>query len=438
MAQRHRIGRRIPMAVAGTGLIAAMLPASVAWGAGFAIKEDSASELGTAFAGAGSAAATPSTVFTNPAGMTQLPGLQVELGSTVIDPSLTFKGSATDAFGRPISGASTANGGHAALVPNGYITYKATENLSIGLALTSPFGLSTYYGPDFVGRYQADKTQLTDININPAIAYRLAPWVSIGVGISADYVIGEFANATNSQTIAASVLGTPLPLPDGLARVRGDSWAVGYNFGALFKPTANDNIGVTYRSRIVHDISGTATFNAPFPLSLSPAFRTGPASAKLVLPDSATLSFTHIFSPRWTGYMDLTWTDWSLFKSLQINRSDGTVLSTIPEDYHNTITVAIGASYAVTSKLTLRAGTAFDQSPDSSDTFNASAPDADRYWLSIGGSYQVLPNTAIDVGYAHIFLNSASIHQTSSTGDVLTGSYDSHVDLFSASTRLQF
>jgi len=136
--------------------------------------------------------------------------------------------------------------------------------------------------------------------------------------------------------------------------------------------------------------------------------------------------------------MDLTWTDWSLFKSLQINRNDGTVLSTIPEDYHNTITVAIGASYAVTSKLTLRAGTAFDQSPDSSDTFNASAPDADRYWLSIGGSYQVLPNTAIDVGYAHIFLNSASIHQTSSTGDVLTGSYDSHVDLFSASTRLQF
>ena len=75
------------------------------------------------------------------------------------------------------------------------------------MALTSPFGLATTYGSGFVGRYQADKTTLQTININPAIAYRVTDWLSIGAGLSAQYAEAGFSNFLNSSTIAAQTLG---------------------------------------------------------------------------------------------------------------------------------------------------------------------------------------------------------------------------------------
>ena len=415
----------------------AVAPSS-AHAAAFQLKENTAQGLGTAFAGVGSMANSPATVFNNPAGMTQLPGLQISLGGSLIAPSFTFKGTATNAFGQPITGDTNRDGGHSAVIPQGYATYQITPDLSVGVAVTSPFGLSTYYGPGFAGRYQADKTELQTINVNPAVAYRVRPWLSLGAGFSAEHATAEFATATNSRTISALVFGRPLPLRDGLFRLRGDDWSFGYDFGALIQPTPTTNVGLTYRSRIQHDLSGNVSFDAPFPLSLSPAFRSGAGTAKLVLPDTAAVSLTQRVSPLWTAYADVDWTNWSQFKNLNTFRSDGTPLSSTPERYRNTVFVSVGASYQATEKLAVRAGTAFDKTPTTDRYRTARVPDGNRYWLAIGASYRVVPRTTVDFGYAHVFVDGSKIRETSATADVLNGSYDSKIDIFSIGTRTAF
>ena len=417
-----------------TIVLASLAAAQHAQAAAFQLKEDSAVGLGTAFAGAGSAANTPATVFNNPAGMTQLPGLQVALGGSLIAPSFTFHGSARSAFGQPVSGADNRDGGNVEVVPHGYVTYQINQAFTVGLAVTSPFGLATTYGTDFVGRYQADKTQLQDINVNPAVAWRVADWLSLGAGVSADHVTAEFATGLNSATLGFAATGRPLPLPDGLFRVRGDDWAFGYNLGALITPEPDTHIGLTYRSRIQHDITGDATFDVPFPLSLSPAFRDGPASAKLVLPDTAGASVTHRFGPKWTGYADLTWTNWSQFKTLAVYRTGDGLVAGTPERYRNSFFVAAGASYELTDRITLRAGTAFDKTPVQDAYRTARVPDANRYWLATGISWRALEHLTIDAGYAHLFVEDSTIRETSATGDVLTGKYSNSVDVVSLGT----
>ncbi len=417
---------------------AALLLPSLAHASAFQLKEDSALQLGTAFAGSASSAESPSTVFDNPAGMTQLPGLQVQLGGTVIVPSFTFRGTNRTALGQPVTGSDNRDGGNPALVPNGYVTYKITPSLSVGLALTTPFGLTTTYGPGFVGRYQADKTELKTLNINPAVAYQVTNWLSLGAGLSAQYGRAEFTSALNSRTLAFSATGRPLALPDGYFRLRGDDWSFGYNLGALIQPGPHTNIGFAYRSRVQHQFEGTADFIVPAPLNSSARFANSGGNAKLVLPDTATASITQGLGPNWTVYAEIAWTNWSQFKTLNAFRDNGTLLSSTPQHYHNTFNASLGAAYKVTDALTLRAGTAFDKTPVSNAYRTARVPDQDRTWLAVGASYKVFQGTVLDVGYAHVFVKDSRIDEVSATGDRLQGRYSNSIDIMSVGTRTAF
>ncbi len=424
--------------IAGLAAIPLVLAPVLANAAAFQLKEDSAQYLGTAFAGSASGADSPSTVFDNPAGMTKLNGLQFQNGATVIVPSFTFHGTATNAFGQPISGSDGRDGGNAALVPNLFVSYQVLPGLNVGLAVTTPYGLAVTYGPNFVGRYNADKSDLKTLNINPAIAYQVTSWLSLGAGFSAQYARAEFSSFVNSSTILTSLTGRPAALPDGYFRLRGDDWSFGYNFGALITPGPQTNIGLSYRSRVQQNITGTAEYSVPFPLSLSPTFRNSAATAKLVLPDSATLSITQWMGPYWTAYAEATFTNWSVFKNLNAFRDTGALITSTRQNYHNSVFASVGAAYQILPDLAVRAGTAYDTTPTTTPYRTARVPDADRIWLAGGLSYQVLPGITADFGYAHVFVKDSKITDVSATGDVLRGRYNNSIDIVSIGTRAKF
>ncbi len=424
--------------LAGLAVLPLVLSPAVAHAAAFQLKEDSAQRLGTAFAGSASAADAPSTVFDNPAGMTKLDGLQLQGGASIIIPSFTFKGTSTNAFGRLNSGFDNRDGGNVAVVPHLFATYKVTPDLAVGIAITSPFGLTTTYGPNFVGRYNADKTDLKTLNINPAIAYQVTSWLSLGAGFSAQYARAEFSSVINSSTILTSLTRRPTSAPDGYFRLKGDDWSFGYNFGALVTPGPQTNIGLSYRSRVQQNLSGVAEFTVPAPLSLSPNFRNSGGSAKIVLPDSATVSLTQGMGPNWTTYVEATFTNWSQFKNLNAFRDDGTLLSSVKQNYHNSVFASVGAAYRISPDLQVRAGTAYDTTPTGNAYRTARVPDANRVWLALGLSYQVLPGVTADFGYAHVFVRDSRVTETSSTGDTLRGRYTNAIDLISFGTRTVF
>jgi long-chain fatty acid transport protein len=168
----------IGMAVATTALALV----GNAWGSGFQIRENSASALGNAFAGAAAASEDPSIIANNPAGMMGLSGNQVSGDIGIIIPSAVFSGMGLTAARQPISGGNGGDAGGAQPVPAAYALYDASPDLKLGLALTAPFGLQTQYESDWVGRYQAIRSDIATININPNVAYRVSDWLSVGGG----------------------------------------------------------------------------------------------------------------------------------------------------------------------------------------------------------------------------------------------------------------
>ena len=71
-------------------------------------------------------------------------------------------------------------------------------------------------------------------------------------------------------------------------------------------------------------------------------------------------------------------------------------------------------------------------------------PDNDRYWLSVGGTYQLTPKISFDAAYSHIFVKDTSINITATSGNpwfdgtAYVGSVDSHIDIISVAMHYRW
>jgi long-chain fatty acid transport protein len=169
---------RVGFTVAGLGFGAS----EACWGSGFQLRENSAAALGNAFAGAAISADAPSVIANNPAAIIGLSGNQASGDLSIVIPSLIFSGSGFTAARQPIGGGDGGDAGGAQPVPAAYGFYDALPDLKFGLAVSVPFGLATQYDNGWVGRYQAIKSRIEAININPVLAYRVSDWLAVGGG----------------------------------------------------------------------------------------------------------------------------------------------------------------------------------------------------------------------------------------------------------------
>ena len=371
--------------------------------AGFALIEQNASGLGNAFAGQAASAQDASTIFFNPAGMTLLPDRQLVVAGHLIKPQAEFSGTSN------IGGGDGGDAGGLALVPNAYFAYRLTPDIHVGIGMNAPFGLKTEYDSTWAGRTQAIKSELKVINLNPSIAWKASESLSLGAGLSLQY-----AKATLTNLAGAA----------GLATIEGDDYSWGFNLGALWQLSDATRIGLAYRSEVEQKLEGTAQFSVVSALN-------GPVTADLTLPDSASLSLLHKLSPRLELLADVTWTGWSDFHELRIKRTTGATLGLTPENWSDNYRYSVGANYRLNDQLTLRGGVAYDETPVSDAFRTARIPDESRTWVAFGAQYRLSGKSAIDVGYAHLFVQDARINKTES-GVVLTGTYDASVDILSA------
>ncbi len=441
-------------------VLAALCLAREASASGFAIRENGADALGTAFAGNASSATFLSTIFNNPAGMTHFTGDRAQVVGSLIIPTAIFKGSATETCAGaggfpafcpttpttfPIAGDLGGDSGQTAFVPAAYILHSFSPDFKFGLALTAPFGLETKYTDTWVGRYFGTRSEIETIDFNPNLAYRVNDWLSIGGGASAQYFSADLRQAIDFNALTANPPGT---IPDGQFRVHGNDWGWGYNAGVLLEPLDGTNIGVAYRSRVQHTIEGKAVFNNVFaPLSGNPALTSTAAKASITTPDSVDLSVTQRITPNFHLAGDLQWTHWSRFKTLTIQRTNGTEIGTpVPENWRDTVFVAFGGTYNLDDRWTVRSGVAYDETPVKDQFRTVRLPDADRYWLAFGLGYKIREGFSVDLGYAHIFVPHTSINSSvnstivfpSGAKDTIQGSYTAHIDLISLQTRFRF
>lgn len=411
---------------------------------GFQLKELSADSLATSLAGQSAKASDASTVFSNPAGMTRLQGHHLSATTSGVMPYASFSGGATR-NGAPIAGSIGGDAIGDGLVGGGYGVYSFSNDLKFGVAVVSPFGLRSKYASDFVGRYQALDSSLMNFQVQPTIAYRINSALSVGLGIDISYTTAKLGTAIDLPALTGGLIRS-----DAYGQLSGDSTNVGFNVGVLYEFSPTTRIGLDYRSRISTNLKGDANFVSPVPLAALPAalraaLTNTSGSAKLTLPDVASLGFYHEVTPDFALMAEVQWTNWSLFKELRIKYGDGRPDSVTAENWRDGWFFSVGGNYKFTQQFAGQLGIGYEIAPVTDTVRTARIPDADRLWTSAGISYEFTPNSKINLSYAHLFgVGSNNIsHVTPATPSLpityrTTGSYNADADIISLGYSVKF
>ena len=453
---------------------------SVTQAASFGLIEHSASGQGAAFAGAAAIGEDASTIFFNPAAMTRLSGQQIVLAGHIISPDAKFKDDGSFAVDAIAGVPATLTGGDSstgdpAFVPNFYYSAELDNDVFVGVGVNVPFGLSTEYDNGWRGRYHALRSEISSININPSIAWKATDKVSVGFGLSIQYMELELTNNIDSYNACASIVagggGNPAATcpavgltgpsdatKDSHLKLDGDSTEIGWNAGILIDVTNKDRIGIAYRSAIKHDVSGDADYTLDPGLQMvadgassPPPTGSGfnilqdtPLSAVAELPESFAVSYVRDIDSQWTFLADWTWTGWSSLETITIIQEGGIpgAEPTLDLDYANSNRYSIGVHYKPNNKWIYRGGLALDETPiRSAEQTTARIPGSDRTWLSFGVGYAPAADWSLDFGYSHLFISDTRINSntgSSSSGATLTGDYESSVDILSAQVNFNF
>ena len=437
---------------------AMLFAAGGASAAAFQLSEVSTSGLGRAYAGEAAIADNASVVATNPALMSLFKTNQFSMGGVYVDSKINMSGntqlsilgkdvtpilqpSSKDLYQKSVVPGS--------LVPNMYFVAPINDKFALGGGMNVNFGLKSEYDSKYNGGVFGGTTDLTALNLNLSSSYRVTEGFSAGLGLNAIYaqakierragfladVPAALRRAMNDPKIAtllASSNASSLLSSPALANVKKDTiltqlqdkaaWAFAWNAGVMYQFNENHRIGLAYHSKVDIDFTDhTAT-------SLQ-AHRIGQEGGlKLNLPDYLEFSGFHQLTEKFAMHYSYKYSHWSRLKNLYASyHSDGKEAFHKKMYYRNSSRIALGGTYNVDDKLTLRAGIAYDQSAATSHA-SAAIPDTDRMWYSLGATYKFTPNLSVDLGYA--YLKGKKIHfreeQRISNGVVVvTGNYSS-------------
>jgi long-chain fatty acid transport protein len=401
---------------------------------GFQLWEQNASGLGNAYAGSAAVADNASTIYFNPAGMTQLQAREFSLGMNAVKPSFKFS---NDRSSTGVLRGNGGDGGDWAFIPNAYLSWALNKDLYVGLGIGAPFGLVTEYENPWVGAAHSRKFEIKTLNINPSIAYRVNDTVSLGLGLNWQKLDAEYIRTVGVGTVRR------IPLSASTAKLTLDDDAWGWNIGALFNVSPTTKVGVSYRSSIEYTATGNLKVTGP--VTAFNQAQSSRAKADIEFPDSVIVSATQDLNDRWQLLGDLSWTGWSTIPKVEIYRTsgaaDGTVAQTLETKFRDTWRVALGANYKLDDAWKLKFGIAYDQSPvRSAEDRLTSLPDSNRFWFSTGAQWKPNKASTVDLGLAYLYIKDTKIDndQTALARGLVNGTYDSSIWILGAQYSMAF
>ena len=363
--------------------------------------------MGGAFSGVASDATT---VFFNPAGMSNLHNHNFTVGFNLVDAHVSIQ--------TPEVANTDQTSGMATPI-HLYYSGHVTEKLSLGFLVNNQFGSSSSFADDWQGRYITQNISLKTFMFQPTIAYKLHDKISIGAGFV--YGLGSFST---EKAVPLSSNTTE----EGKAHLEGNGDGVGYNIGiySQFLTLGDDAkntkfaIGIDYRSKIAVDLSnGVATFT-DIPTSLREKFPEETAFvSKITLPSVFTvgISIKHTVAEKWSlefAY-DLNMTGWSSYDTLAFDfKNNETPDSKQIQDWENVLTHRLGVDFTYLEKYSIRVGLYQDNTPMKDNLVSPHLPGVTQVAYTAGLGYKVSDKISIDFSY---------IRQSASRDDVSLAQY---------------
>jgi long-chain fatty acid transport protein len=400
--------------VAVAAMVVAVALSSVAFfgrearAAGIAL--DVQSGRGTAMAGAVTAMIDDSSaIFYNPAGIARGKVFDAQVGDTLIIPSFKYTSP---------SGASTGTSPEVVAPFQAYESVGITDNISIGVGVFTPFGLTVAWPSDWAGKSLIRRAALATYDFNPTEAVRIGP-LRIGAGLQIVRATVDLQRAiVAGATTASSELGAA-------------AWSVGANVGAQLDVVPKYlSLGVHYRSAVKFSFDGRAHIDK-VPVELQSLLHDQRAMTSITTPDILQMGVATRPTQSLTIDLDIVWNGWSKFRSIDItfpNDSSGGLGTTQPKNWNNTVNAHIGWEAALGDSWRLRGGVLYDPTPSPASTLTPDVPDANRVNLALGGGYLHSSGLRFDVGYQFIFAL-----KTTSTVRQLPGDYSGTVNVIGLS-----
>ncbi|ELJ8533165.1 outer membrane protein transport protein [Vibrio cholerae] len=407
--------------------------------AGFQLAEYSATGLGRAYAGEAAMADNASAQWRNPAMLTYLEGTQISAGAIYVNPNVDVEGTVNHAqLGK--THASSNDFAHDAVIPNFYLSHQLNEQMTLGFALGTNYGMETDLGTEFAASHFGNQASVISKEANLNIAYQILPQLSIGGGVR--YVMGEGhfgATAPAKNLIRHPVTNNVMTLPKGttLKYMEGEDNSWGWQVGSAWQINQNNRVGFAYKSEVVMDFEGHAegvSYGSYKPGMMS-----------VTLPATAELASFHQLNDQWAIHASINWTDWSSFKELTAVFPEKSDLIK-SENWEDNYRFALGTTYQYDAKLALRAGVAYDTSAVDDKNRTATIPETDRTWVSVGGSYVATPQLTLDAGFTYIFAKDATINEprdasdqtAAAIGGAFTGNVSGNVWLIGVQANYRF
>jgi long-chain fatty acid transport protein len=435
--------------------IAGALAFNPAHASGFQLRENSVKNLGRANAGTTVAKDDASVVSNNPAAMVNLDKTTVQVDATNINLNATFTGGGKTALGTPLNGGNGGDPGKASVVP-ALAVVVPVGNLRFGASISAPFGLKTQYDPNWVGRYNAIKSDVKTIDFTFSAALAITDHFSVGAGVIAQRADVTLTNAIDFGTALCAGSGNPAncfnPLfpfhpqgADGSVEVKGNDNAFGWLLGAQWRPIDSVAIGYSHHSEIDHSLTGNATFFKPASVAATflakgiTAYNNGAIYAPLTTPSIDTISARWDINEQFRLMSDFQRTNWSSLRNVAVYRANGSLLGP-PEvfNWRDTSYFSVGGEWSMNKDWVFRAGIAHDETPTNDRARTPRLPDNTRRLYSVGATWNVSDALSVDAAYQRIEIADPTINVVSSSSSRLTGKFSGHADLVGVSAQYRF
>lgn len=318
------------------------------------------------------------------------------------------------------------------------------DNLKAGITINTPYGSGIDWTDNWPGATLNQSVKIQVFNIQPTVSYRILPNLSVGAGlmvawgnvdlnkgllkastinamipgvvkqqlveqgVPAEYITDDMVNQYASQMYLNNEITPASVNLKGTAEV-----VLGFNVGAMWDINDKITVGASYRSKMDMKVkSGDAKLSYNIPneavqqvvqSKLNVLDNTNFAAQ---LPAVSVLTFGVSYKPieRLTLAFDAQLSGWSDYEKLSIDfvGLDVPFDQHITKNYSDAWAFRLGAQFAMTNRLDLRAGFIVDTTPVNENYFNPETPGMTRLEPTVGFSFRPIENFSVDLAFTYV------------------------------------
>lgn len=353
------------------------------------------------------------TIYWNPAGMTNLEDAQIGVFVTDIIPMGSYEVTFPQQLGGAKADAETEMNHY--ISPNAMAYLPLMEgDLTVGLSAFVPAGLGAEWnGADLLafsgptGKEFKWSNEIAAINFSPGVAYKIHDMIRVGVAVNVFYAMLDMDRPMDMVQIdpqTGQIVGMG---EDGIMDTQysesSSGLGVGISAGALIKLLDFVSVGISFKSAMDVAMDGDAT-NSTIP---------GESTFERDLGWPMWLGFGIAFMPTdaLTLCLDFQWSQWSeseeMIETVYADWPDPqTQQPPMTNEMHlkweDALQIRFGAQYAVEDNFFLRFGAYHDPAPSPDETLTIIFPSITYFGTTLGASYFFGP-LGLDFGIEYLF-----------------------------------